>query len=71
MRRQLTIIDIVASTLEPFLDLIPRPSAIVTNQIRDVLNNKESRLVELQDRDDVINEVAPLGTFESSLIASL
>ena len=70
MRREEVVVDAVAPRTQAMFNRLGLASP-VADKIRNVLNDEVARLVSSQDADDVVDQVAPLRTLESPLIARL
>ena len=68
--RQVSCLDLVSSVFKIAFQLAPRLAVVVPFQVGNVLQNKILRLMEQQYSNDILEQISPLRTIQTLLIAS-
>ena len=71
MRGQARKIDVIVERAQPGADILPRPAPVMADKVWHIFDDEEARFLHTQNVDHVIDEVAPLGTLQAFLLASL
>ena len=71
VRGQFAEVDFVAEGFELFLDLFPRPTAVMADEVRDILDEDVSRFMGVEDFQYVIEQITPLRAVKTELVARL